>query len=78
MDLSSANEIILKQYQFNPEHANKLVAEIPLEQKSKSAGPGLENHPSFTLEHLVTASAITGEDLGMKYEVPIQIPGLIY
>jgi hypothetical protein len=70
MDLKIAIETVLKQYHFNLHYAEKLVADVPPELMSKSAGAGLENHPSFTLGHLATASAMTVEDLGGTYEVP--------
>ena len=70
MDLQAAKEIILKHYRFNLAFAEKLVDDIPQEMMSRSGGKGLENHPSFTLGHLATASAMTVEDLGGCYEVP--------
>jgi hypothetical protein len=63
-------EIILKQYRFNIDFAEKSVADIPQEMMSENKGHGLENHPSFTLGHLAIASAMTVEDLGGTYHVP--------
>jgi len=70
MEVNPAKELIVKQYHFNLKFAEKLVEDIPPELMTKSGGAGLENHPSFTLGHLVTASAMTSEDLGGTYEVP--------
>jgi hypothetical protein len=35
-----------------------------------SHGAGLENHPAFTLGHLVTASALVVKRLGGEYDIP--------
>lgn len=70
MEINLIKELLQKQYQFNLKFAERLVIDIPQDLMSKSAGNGLENHPSFTLGHLVTASAMTTEDLGGTYEVP--------
>jgi hypothetical protein len=70
MNLHLIKEIVLKQYHFNLLFAEKSVEDIPQELMSKSGGAGLENHPSFTLGHLATASAMTVEDLGGKCEIP--------
>ncbi len=70
MSLAQTKELILKQYQFNLTFAAKLVEDVPQKLMSIEAGKGLENHPSFTLGHLATASAMTVEDLGGVYEVP--------
>lgn len=70
MEIKLIKELILKQYHFNLKFAEQLVNDIPPDLMSKHAGNGLENHPSFTLGHLATASAMTAEDLGSSYEVP--------
>ncbi len=70
MEINLIKELILKQYHFNLKFAEQLVVDIPQGLMSKRAGDGLENHPSFTLGHLVTVSAMTAEDLGGNYEVP--------
>jgi len=70
MELNLIKELILKQYQFNLKFAEKLVDDIPQELMSRHIGDGLENHPSFTIGHLATASAMMVEDLGRSYEVP--------
>lgn len=70
MEINLIKELILKQYHFNMQFAERLVEDIPQELMSKQAGDGLENHPSFTLGHLATASAMTAEDLGSTYVIP--------
>ena len=70
MDIVFVKENILKHYHFNLAFAEKLVEDIPQELMSKSGGTGLENHPSFTLGHLATASAMIVRTFGGKYEIP--------
>jgi len=70
MELQLIKDLVLKHYYFNLKFAEKSVEDVPQELMSKGAGDGLENHPSFTIGHLVTASAMTVEDLGGVYEVP--------
>lgn len=70
MEIQLIKDLIRKQYQFNLTFAERLVSDVPQDKMSKAAGEGLENHPSFTLGHLATASAMTVEDLGGSYDVP--------
>lgn len=61
---------LLKAYEFNLHYARDLVSDISEEQMYLSPHKGLENHPAFTLGHLVVASAMIIEDLGKPYVVP--------
>jgi DinB superfamily len=61
---------IIAQYDFNLQWASKLVEGLDHDQMTTSPFPGFENHPAFTLGHLVTASALMAEDLGGNYLVP--------
>lgn len=61
---------IIHQYDFNLRFAKILVEDLSEEQMTLCPYPGLENHPAFTLGHLITGSALTNEDLGGKYEIP--------
>ncbi|UCG16922.1 MAG: DinB family protein [Phycisphaerales bacterium] len=61
---------ILDEYAFNLVYARRLVADVPDEWMARSAGPGHENHPAFALGHLVIASAIAAEILGLDRDVP--------
>lgn len=59
------NEII-NQLNFNRLYARQLIEDIPQEQMNIKPGPGLDNHPAFTIGHLVTSYAnlmnqLTGE-----------------
>lgn len=59
------NEII-NQLNFNRLYAKQLIADVPQEKMNLKPGPGLDNHPAFTIGHLVTAYAnlmnnLTGE-----------------
>lgn len=59
------NEII-NQLNFNRLYAKKLIEDVPQDKMNIKPGPGLDNHPAFTIGHLVTAYAnlinnLTGE-----------------
>ena len=63
-------EYIIKQYNFNLEYARALVQDVTRDQMTIIPSNGLENHPAFTLGHLVSGSAILAEDLGGEFEMP--------
>ncbi|MGP8215963.1 MAG: DinB family protein [Bacteroidia bacterium] len=63
-------ESIIKQYDFNLEYAKALVKDISEEQMTTMPVIGLENHPAFTLGHLISGSALLAEDLGANFEMP--------
>ena len=62
-------EILIRSYQFNLKYAYKLVADIDDTLMTISPGKGLENHPAFTLGHLVTAAALTVKYLDGLFEL---------
>ncbi|MCH7962605.1 MAG: DinB family protein [Bacteroidetes bacterium] len=63
-------ETIIKQYDFNLEYAKALVQDLSDNQMTSIPANGLENHPAFTLGHLISGSAGLAEDLGDKFEMP--------
>lgn len=63
-------EPIIRQYDFNLAFAKKLVEDVAEEQMTFIPAKGLENHPAFTLGHLVSGSAMTVEDLGGEMQMP--------
>ena len=63
-------EAIVKQYDLNLLYAQALVEDVEEHLMAHTPAPGLENHPAWTLGHLVTGSALTVEDMGGEYEVP--------
>ena len=63
-------EYIIKQYDFNLEYARALVKDLMSDQMTTIPSNGLENHPAFTLGHLVSGSALLAEDLGGEFEMP--------
>ena len=63
-------ENIIKQYDFNLEYARILVHDLKADQMTVIPANGLENHPAFTLGHLVSGSALLAEDLGGEFEMP--------
>ena len=62
-------EAILKQYDFNLDYSKALVQDLSKEQMTSVPSPGFENHPAFTLGHLVSGSAMMAEDLGASFEM---------
>lgn len=63
-------ELIIKQYDFNLGYAKALVHDLNTEQMTMQPGEGLENHPAWTLGHLVSGSAMMVEDLGGEFNMP--------
>jgi len=61
---------IISQFDFNLLYTRELVKDISDDQMTVIPFTGLENHPAFTLGHLVTAKAMLNEDLGGEYEIP--------
>ena len=57
---------IINQLNFNRLYTKTLVADVPQDKMAFKPGPGLDNHPAFSVGHLVTAYAnlynnLTGE-----------------
>lgn len=62
-------DLILKSYSFQLLYAGKLVDDVNEDQMAVSPAGGLENHPAFTLGHLVSAAALTSKYLGGPFEL---------
>ena len=65
-------ETILHSYDFNLRYAKELVADIEEEMMTHSPVKGLENHPAFTLGHLISGAALTSKYLGGPYTMDPQ------
>ena len=63
-------DLIIHQYDFNLSYARKLVEDLTEDQMTVVPAGGLENHPAFTLGHLVSGSAMVAEDMGSVFEMP--------
>lgn len=61
---------LIKQLEFNFQFALKLTEDLSESQMKHCPGPGLENHPAFTLGHLTGARAMVIEYLGEKSDLP--------
>ena len=61
---------IINQYDFNLDYAKKLVEDLSEDQMTVIPASGLDNHPAFTIGHLVSGSALLAEDIGAKFEMP--------
>ncbi len=68
--LDALIQSIIHQYDFNLAYAAALVNDLSQEELCFLPSKGLENHPAFTLGHLVTGSALTTKYLGGTYEIP--------
>ena len=63
-------ESIILQYDFNLQYSKALVQDLSETQMTLVPSSGLENHPAWTLGHLVSGSALLAEDLGAPFEMP--------
>jgi len=61
---------LLNTYAFNLRYANVLVEDLEEALMTQSPTKGLENHPAFTIGHLVSAAALTSKYLGGPYDLP--------
>lgn len=62
-------DVLLKSYRFNLLYAKELLMDVDDKLMTQSAGPGLENHPAFTIGHLITASALMIKYLNGVYDI---------
>jgi hypothetical protein len=63
-------EAVLRLYAWNLQYTRALVEDLTAAQGTESGGPGLENHPAWTVGHLVTGADMLAEDLGLKRDLP--------
>ncbi len=63
-------ETVLRAYECNLAYARALVSDLSDEDMACAAGVGLENHPAFTLGHLVTGAAMVASELGLEMDLP--------
>ena len=63
-------ESAIRLYAWNLKYATALVSDLTPAQCTESGGPGLENHPAWTIGHLVTSSDMLAEDLGLERDLP--------
>ncbi|WP_242158709.1 DinB family protein [Aestuariivivens sediminis] len=61
---------IIRQYDFNLEYAKVLIHDLSEEQMTIVPAIGLDNHPAFTIGHLISGSADLARDLGASFEMP--------
>ncbi len=63
-------DVLLRQYAWNLAYAEALTSDVSAKLWATSGGAGLENHPAWTLGHLVTGSAMVAADLGVDPKLP--------
>ena len=63
-------ESAIRLYAWNLRYATALVEDLSEAQSTESLGTGFENHPAWTIGHLVTGSDILAEDLGLERDLP--------
>lgn len=61
---------MLRAFAWNLLYAEALVADLDDADFRAPGGPGLENHPAWTLGHLVTGADLLAQDLGLPHELP--------
>lgn len=64
------HDAALRVFAWNLLYAEALVADVDPEVLATGGGPGLENHPAWTLGHLVTGSNLLAQDLGLPDDLP--------
>ena len=62
-------QILINGFRLNLDYTVKLVEDVP-DDKMAVQPMGFKNHPKFTIGHLVSATALTGELLGDPYKIP--------
>jgi hypothetical protein len=67
--LIAMKKILINSYDFNLKYAYQLVADLEEIQMTETPTTGLENHPAFTLGHLISAAALTSKYLGGPYDI---------
>ncbi|MCP4440837.1 MAG: DinB family protein [Aureispira sp.] len=61
---------ICHQLDFNMAYVQELVKDVVPKEMTFCPAKGLENHPAFTLGHLVSGAALTVKYLGGIFELP--------
>jgi len=69
MQESQPLEHLIQQLEFNYIYLLDLVQDIEEKDMTFTPSKGLENHPTFTIGHLITAYGLTTKYLGGKYTV---------
>jgi len=57
-------------YRFQLAYAERLVEDVPEKWMARPAGAGLENHPAFTLGHLISGTSLAAGMLGVEASMP--------
>jgi hypothetical protein len=60
---------LINQLKFNYRYTLDLISDVDENQMAYSPSPGLENHPMFTVGHLITAYGLTNKYIGGKYTI---------
>ncbi|MHC4954132.1 MAG: DinB family protein [Planctomycetota bacterium] len=69
MERVTDREQIVAAFAWNLRYAEDLVSDLTDAESCEPAGPGLENHPAWTLGHLVSGADLLAEDLGLEREM---------
>lgn len=62
-------EQLINQLQFNFNYALDLIKDIEEDEMAHTPTKGLENHPTFTIGHIITAYGLTIKYLGGPYTI---------
>lgn len=69
METSLKLDHLLNQLEFNYIYLLDLVKDVDEEIMTFTPSKGLENHPAFTIGHLITAYGLTVKSLGGEYTI---------
>lgn len=61
---------LLRAYDFNLAYARELVEDVDDDLMAQPGGPGLENHPAWTLGHICSGAQLTIVNLGGEHQLP--------
>ena len=69
MDTLQSLHCLINQLNFNYKYALDLIEDVSEKDMAYTPAKGLENHPAFTIGHIITAYGLTIKALGGEYTI---------
>ncbi len=69
MNTSYQLDLLINQLQFHYAYALDLIKDVEGDKMTFVPSKGLENHPTFTIGHLITAYGLCTKALGGEYTI---------
>jgi len=69
MEVPLSLSSLINQLNFNYKYALDLIEDVREDDMTNTPAKGLENHPAFTIGHIITAYGMTTKHLGGEYTV---------